>query len=71
VIDWITLRGLVAALAAGMLIGIERGWRLRADADGSRVAGLRTFTLLGAGGGLIALIVRSLGPLVGAVPLAG
>jgi len=70
-IDWLTLRGLIAALAAGMLIGIERGWRLRARPDGSRVAGFRTFTLLGAAGGLVALIVRALGPLVGAVPLAG
>ncbi|MEO6247781.1 MAG: MgtC/SapB family protein [Sphingomicrobium sp.] len=70
-IDWITLRGLIAALAAGMLIGIERGWRLRDDPAGSRVAGFRTFTLLGAGGGLSALIVVGLGPLVGAVPLAG
>lgn len=70
-VDWITLRGLIAALAAGMLIGIERGWHLRDDPDGSRVAGFRTFTLLGAAGGLCALIVTSLGPLVGAVPLAG
>ena len=34
-------------------------------------AGLRTFTLLGAAGGLIAIITQVLGPLVGAVPLAG
>ncbi len=70
-IDWVIVRGLIAAVAAGLLIGIERGWHLRASRDGSRVAGLRTFTLLGAAGGLIALIVRTLGPLVGAVPLAG
>ena len=70
-IDWVIVRGLIAALAAGLLIGIERGWRLRDSPDGSRVAGIRTFTLLGAAGGLIALIVQALGPLVGAVPLAG
>ena len=65
------VRGLIAAVSAGLLIGIERGWRLRDSRDGSRVAGLRTFTLLGAAGGLIALIAQVLGPLVGAVPLAG
>ena len=70
-IDWVIVRGLIAAVAAGLLIGIERGWRLRDSRDGSRVAGLRTFTLLGAAGGLIAIIAQALGPLVGAVPLAG
>ena len=70
-IDWVVVRNLIAAVAAGLLIGIERGWRLRDSRAGSRVAGLRTFTLLGAAGGLIALIAQVLGPLVGAVPLAG
>lgn len=70
-IDWVIVRGLIAAVTAGLLIGIERGWRLRERRDGSRVAGIRTFTLLGAAGGLIAVIVQALGPLVGAVPLAG
>lgn len=65
------MRGLIAAVACGLLIGIERGWRLRESPDGSRAAGLRTFTLLGAAGGLIALVVQALGPLVGMVPLAG
>ncbi|WP_284125144.1 MgtC/SapB family protein [Parerythrobacter aestuarii] len=36
-----------SGLAVGLLIGIERGWNLRAQADGSRVAGIRTFTLIG------------------------
>ncbi len=70
-IDWVIVRGLIVAVAAGLLIGIERGWRLRGSRDGSRVAGVRTFTLLGTAGGLIALIAQTLGPLVGAVPLAG
>ena len=65
------LRGLVAALTAGLLIGIERGWRLRNRRAGSRVAGFRTFTLLGGAGGLAALVAVTLGPLVGAVLLAG
>jgi uncharacterized membrane protein (DUF4010 family) len=70
-IDWNAVVGIIVAVAAGLLIGIERGWRLRGNRDGSRVAGIRTFTLLGAAGGLNALIVQMLGPLVGAVPLIG
>lgn len=70
-IDWVIVRGLITAVAAGLLIGIERGWRFRDGPDGSRIAGLRTFTLLGAAGGLSALIIRTLGPLIGAVLLAG
>ncbi len=38
-------------LAVALLIDIERGWRLRGKAGGSRVAGVRTFTLLGLLGG--------------------
>jgi uncharacterized membrane protein (DUF4010 family) len=53
------------ALAAGALIGIERGWHLRADQEGSRVAGVRTFSLLGLAGGLVGLLgVKGL-PLIG------
>jgi uncharacterized membrane protein (DUF4010 family) len=44
------------ALAAGLLIGIERGWKLRGEKPGTRVAGVRTFTLLGLAGGLSGLI---------------
>lgn len=43
---------LAAALAIGLLIGIERGWQLRGVPEGSRVAGVRTFTLLGLVGGI-------------------
>ena len=39
--------GLIAALAIGLLIGLERGWNDRELPEGSRVAGLRTFTLTG------------------------
>lgn len=45
-----------AALAAGLLIGIERGWHLRERREGTRVAGIRTFTLLGLIGGLAGLL---------------
>lgn len=47
---------LLAALAVGLLIGIERGWQLRDEPDGSRVAGVRTFTLIGLVAGIAALV---------------
>ena len=52
-----------ASLAAGLMIGVERGWRLRAQAAGSRVAGVRTYSLLGVGGGLAALLGELIHPL--------
>lgn len=52
------------ALFAGLLIGLERGWQRRDDAEGSRPAGLRTFGLIGLAGGLWALLGRELGALV-------
>lgn len=55
-LDSSVIRGLSAALAVGMLIGIERGWRQRDASDGSRVSGLRTFALLGLAGGLAGLL---------------
>lgn len=45
-----------AAIAAGLLIGIERGWNLRRVRDGTRVAGVRTFTLLGLLAGIAGLL---------------
>src|SRR6185312_14235081 len=50
------------ALAVGLLVGLERGWREREAAEGSRVAGIRTFALIGLGGGLAALLT---GPAIG------
>ena len=41
-----------AGVAAGLMIGIERGWRLRREKAGTRVAGVRTYTLVGTGGAL-------------------
>ncbi|MFN3389250.1 MAG: MgtC/SapB family protein [Allosphingosinicella sp.] len=49
------LPGLALALAIGLLVGIERGWRMRAEEEGARVAGVRTFALLGLLGGLAGL----------------
>jgi uncharacterized membrane protein (DUF4010 family) len=45
------------ALAIGLLIGLERGWQARAEAEGERAAGLRTHALsalLGAVWGAVA-----------------
>jgi len=50
------------ALAVGLLVGLERGWQEREAAEGSRVAGIRTFALIGLGGGLAALLA---GPPIG------
>jgi uncharacterized membrane protein (DUF4010 family) len=48
------------------LIGIERGWKLRNEPEGSRVAGIRTFTLLGLAGGLCGLIAAAGQPIAAA-----
>lgn len=49
-------RDLAVALAAGLLVGIERGWRQRDVTTGGRVAGVRTFALLGGLGGIVGLL---------------
>ncbi|MEA2825270.1 MAG: hypothetical protein QOF03_1752 [Alphaproteobacteria bacterium] len=54
------------ALAIGLLIGLERGWRERDFADGGRAAGIRTFALIGLLGGLWGAMTPTLGP----VPMA-
>ena len=46
---------LLTALACGLLIGIERGFDLRGLRAGTRVAGVRTFTLVGLVSGLAGL----------------
>ncbi|HSD41381.1 MAG TPA: MgtC/SapB family protein [Burkholderiales bacterium] len=43
---------LAAALAIGLLVGIERGWTEREEREGERAAGLRTFALAGLLGGV-------------------
>ena len=45
-----------AGLTIGALVGLERGFKLRAQIDHKRVAGIRTFTLLGLAGGMAGLI---------------
>ena len=49
------LPGLALAVVIGLLIGLERGWQARAEPDGQRVAGVRTFAMLGLLGGLAGL----------------
>ncbi|ARQ01418.1 MgtC/SapB family protein [Pseudorhodoplanes sinuspersici] len=49
------------ALGIGLLIGIERGWRTRDHAEGSRTAGVRTFTIIGLLGGTIGMIADATG----------
>jgi uncharacterized membrane protein (DUF4010 family) len=45
---------MLAALAVGLLIGIERGWSGREEDEGDRIAGIRTFSLIGMLGGISA-----------------
>ena len=55
---------LAVALAIGLLIGLERGWSERHRAEGERVAGIRTFGLLGILGGAVGLLAQEQGALV-------
>lgn len=59
-----------AALAVGLLIGIERGWTQRGAREGTRVAGVRTFTLMGLLAGLAGLIGQGGQELAGAAMIA-
>lgn len=40
------------ALAIGLVVGVERGWRRRDEPEGHRTAGVRTFALIGLLGGV-------------------
>ena len=59
------------ALACGLLIGIERGWKLREEKPGTRVAGIRTFSMLGLGSGIAGLIGVTGYPFVAAAIVIG
>ncbi len=50
------LQRLAVALAIGLMFGIERGWAMRAEAEGERTAGLRTLALSGLLGGVSAAL---------------
>jgi uncharacterized membrane protein (DUF4010 family) len=62
---------MATALACGLLIGIERGFDLRSERSGTRVAGIRTFALLGLVSGLAGLAGRFGQPLVAAALVIG
>ena len=53
---------LAIALVIGLLVGSERGWHSRGLEEGSRVAGIRTFTLIALLGGITAFIARDQAP---------
>ena len=52
-----------SALAIGLLIGLERGWKARGDKEGSRIAGLRTYGLVGLLGGASGMLAPKIGTL--------
>jgi uncharacterized membrane protein (DUF4010 family) len=59
------------ALACGLLIGIERGWKLREEKPGTRVAGVRTFSMLGLASGIAGLTGAVGYPMVAGAIAAG
>lgn len=59
------------ALAIGLFLGLERGWHDRAKPDGGRVAGLRTFALVGLLGGVGGWLASLTGAVVLAFGLLG
>lgn len=59
------------ALAIGFLVGVERGWRTRHAEDERRVAGVRTYSLIGLLGGVASVLAQSLGAAAFAVIAAG
>lgn len=55
------LASLAISLALGMLVGIQRGWINRKMQPGSRVAGIRTYSLVGLLGGIAGILSASYG----------
>lgn len=56
------------SLAIGLLIGAERGWNEREAEEGSRIAGVRTYGLIGLFGGGSALLAQEFGVIAFATP---
>lgn len=54
-------QGLGLALGIGLLVGLERGWQERDLQTGARVAGIRTFALIGLLGGVWGALFPILG----------
>ncbi|MCS0377779.1 MgtC/SapB family protein [Vibrio diabolicus] len=55
---------LLIALLLGAIVGIQRGWVMRNSVEGSRVAGIRTFSLVGLLGGLVGILANIYTPLL-------
>ncbi len=69
-----TLQSLVpfaVALAIGLLIGLERGWVTRTREEGTRVAGIRTFGVIGLLGAVTAALAQAFGVVLAAALAAG
>jgi uncharacterized membrane protein (DUF4010 family) len=62
-VEPMTFYRVAVALAIGLLIGVERGWKEREAREGERVAGVRTYGLIGLLGGVSALLADRLGTL--------
>ena len=62
---------LFVALAIGLLIGVERGWQERDSEEGQRVAGVRTYGLIGLLGGVLGVLSVDFGPLIIGLGLLG
>ncbi|PVE21451.1 hypothetical protein DC522_26480 [Microvirga sp. KLBC 81] len=60
--DTSLLLRLGVALAIGLLVGLERGWKRREEAEGERTAGLRTYTLVALLGALSAILAGYTSP---------
>ncbi len=67
----ILFRNLVIALALGLLIGLERGWSKRELEPGSRVAGIRTFSLISLLGALSIVLAKAISAWIAALALGG
>lgn len=57
--DLTPLRDVGIAFALGLLVGVERGWSARGERAGGRVAGFRTFGLLGLLGGIAGIALEA------------
>lgn len=55
---------LLIAILLGAIVGTQRGWVMRNSVEGSRVAGIRTFSLVGLLGGLVGILANIYTPLL-------
>lgn len=62
---------LAVAFAIGLMIGLERGWQQREEAEGERTAGLRTYTLSAILGALSAVLAQETSPFFLGLSLLG